>query len=58
MIEMRQLTVLAAHASTAIEHEDDLLITLVLVLPGNRCALARGGLPVDLAKAVAFAKFP
>ncbi|MNP37236.1 hypothetical protein D3C76_1306730 [compost metagenome] len=40
----------------AVEHEDDLLVALVLILPGNRRALAGGGFPVDLAQAVALAK--
>ncbi|MNL62006.1 hypothetical protein D3C87_1859870 [compost metagenome] len=58
MVEVRQFIVLTAHAPAAIEHEHDLLVTLVLILPRNRCALAGGGFPVDLAQAVAFAKFP
>ena len=57
VIEVRQLIILAAHVPAAVEHENDLLISFVLVLPGNRRALAGGGFPVDLAQAVAFAKF-
>ncbi|MNQ94021.1 hypothetical protein D3C85_1095150 [compost metagenome] len=41
----------------AVEHEDDLLIAFILILPGNRGTLAGGGFPVDLAQAVAFTKF-
>ena len=54
---MRKFVILAAHASTAIKHEHNLLVALILVLPGDGCTLACGGLPVDLAKAVALAKF-
>ncbi|MNC57503.1 hypothetical protein D3C75_1071690 [compost metagenome] len=58
MVKMRQFSVLTAHVPAAVEHEDNLLITLVLILPGNRRALAGGGFPVDLAQAVAFTEFP
>ncbi|MNK83129.1 hypothetical protein D3C87_1029280 [compost metagenome] len=57
VIEVRKLVILTAHAATAVEHEDDLLVALVLILPGYRCALPSSGLPVDLAQAVALAKF-
>ncbi|MCY1420746.1 hypothetical protein D9M71_363790 [compost metagenome] len=57
MIEVRQLIILATHVPAAVEHENDLLIAFVLIFPGNRRALACGGFPVDLAQAVALAKF-
>ncbi|MNQ86508.1 hypothetical protein D3C85_1017040 [compost metagenome] len=57
VVEVRQFAVLAAHAPAAVEQEDDLLVALVLVLAGDRRALAGGGLPVDLAQAVAVAEF-
>ncbi len=58
MVEVRQLAILAAHAAPAVEHEDDLLVAFVLVLPDDGRALAGRGLPVDLPQAVAFAKLP
>ncbi len=56
MVEMRQVAILAAHPTAAVEHQHDLLVALVLVLAGDRCTGACGGLPVDLAQGVAFAK--
>ncbi len=55
MIEMRQFAILAAHVSSTVEHQQYLLVAFVLILPGDRHALARGGLPVDLSQDVAFA---
>ena len=57
MVEVRQLTVMAAHASAAVEHEQDLLIALVLIFPRNGRAVPGRGFPVDLTQAVAFTKF-
>lgn len=57
MVEVRQFIVLAAHPASAIEHEDDLLVALILVLTGDGRTLAGGGLPIDLAQAVAFTEF-
>lgn len=56
MVEVRQLVVLAAHAAAAVEQEDNLLVTLVLVLASDGRALAGSGLPVDLAQGVAITK--
>ena len=53
---MGQIAILAAHAPAAVEQEDDLLVTFVLVLAGDRRAFARGGLPVDLAQGVTIAE--
>ncbi|MNN16398.1 hypothetical protein D3C81_1295340 [compost metagenome] len=36
VVEVRQFIVLAAHASATVEHEDNLLIALVLIFTGNR----------------------
>ncbi|MCY1530330.1 hypothetical protein D9M68_655120 [compost metagenome] len=58
VVEVREVAVLAAHAAAAVEEEDDLLVALVLVFAGDRCALACGGLPVDLTQGVAVAEFP
>ena len=49
VVEMSQIAILAAHAPAAVEQEDDLLVPFVLVLAGDRRALARSGFPVDLA---------
>ena len=57
MVEVREVAVLAAHASATVEQKDNLLVAFVLVFAGNWRAFARGGFPVDLAQGVAVAKF-
>src|SRR5690606_9685733 len=56
VVEVRQVAVLAAHASAAIEQENDLLVAFVLIFAGDRGALARRRLPVDLPQGVAVAE--
>src|SRR5262249_22297549 len=49
----RQAALAGAHALTAVEHEDDMLIALVLVLPRDQLSETRCRLPVDLPRAIA-----
>ena len=49
VVEMRHRSVLGAHALSAIEHQHDLLVALVLVLPGDEPSGPCRGAPVDLA---------
>ncbi len=56
MVEVREFGVLAAHTPTAVEHQHDLLVALVLIFTGNRHACPRRGFPVDLPQGVALAE--
>jgi hypothetical protein len=55
MVEVRQIAVAGAHAGTAVEQEDDLLVALVGVLARDQAADARAGFPVDLPRRVVLA---
>jgi hypothetical protein len=50
---MREVAVLGAHPSAAIEEEDDPLVVLGFVLAADQLALAARRLPVDLADRIA-----
>lgn len=53
MVEVRETAFAGQHAPATVEHQQQLLVLLVLVLARDQLARTRGGLPVQLAQAVA-----
>jgi hypothetical protein len=58
LIEMGITLLGAAHATPAIQHENHLLIALILVFFGDKPTVPGSGLPVDLPQAVTGTVFP
>src|SRR6516165_5008287 len=57
VVRAGQAALARAHALTAVQHEDDLLIALVLIFPRDELSKARRRLPVDLPRAIALPVF-